>query len=233
MNNLTPFIVGYWIVAISAFLMGSVYFFVLGYQAKAKKERRRIMSLISLMFMFLALSRMFHLIAIVNHGILENVGYGNLSLENELLFTISQIWFYASLIMIIASFERKLELTKHNFYTMLCLFITIYYFIVRYLYVFNKQDQLIHTIEIISSYIMNLIFGIFGVALSLMYLKITISASGDVKRKALMIFIGFVVLILSYVIFILEDFLPDIEIVATASFTFCVISVPFLIYGYR
>ncbi len=218
-----------WIILIIALLLSSVYFLIQHQKAKNDQARLRIMLLIFIMFLSIGLSRLFHLIAILNHGAFV----GAFSLENEFIFTISQVFLVIGLIMIIYSFEKRIQQWKRNYYTILIIIITVIYFIFRHLSIFNKTDTTLSALSKITSYTGNIVLGLFGLYLSLMYLKISVKTAGSVKRKAFLAFTGFFLLLGSYTTFILEDLLVSKELTELISIMFVLFAIPFLIIGYK
>ena len=218
-----------WIILIIALVLSSVYFLIQRLKAKDDPARKRIMLVIFIMFLSIGVSRLFHLIAILNHGSFE----GDFSLENNLIFTISQVFLIIGLIMIIFSFEKRIYQRKRNYYTILITIISVIYFVFRHLSMFNETDTTLSTLAKILSYTGNGILGLFGLYLALMYLKISIKTSGSVKRKAFLAFTGFFLLLGSYTTFILEELLVDTEITYLISIMFVLFSIPFLLFGYK
>ncbi|MHA1149493.1 MAG: hypothetical protein ACTSR8_14760 [Promethearchaeota archaeon] len=234
MSEITIVIYILWIILIISFLISSLYYFILYNKVEDDLARKRITRLVAIFFLFLALSRLFHLLAYVRHGGFENFNAGYLSLEVELLFTLSQIFIFMGMILIIFYFENQLKRDNLKVYTIFNTLICGIYFSIKYTYIFNVNNHALAILEFITSYILNFIIALFGLILSLMYLKISLKTSGVVMRKAFFIFLGFLLLLSSYALAIFEDFVViDIELIYILSFLIALISIPFLIFGYN
>jgi len=230
MDSVSDFIIIFWIISIVVYFISSLYFLIERQNSGEDDVRKRIMTLVFLIVFFIALSRLFHLIVIFRHG-----GYfmADLSLENEIIFTTSQIFLYIGVTTIIFSFERKLKKFEKCYFTILLLILAAIYFIFRHIYIFNKNNDTLIFLDFITGYVMNAGYGIFGLILAFMYLRISLKTSGDVKKKSLFVFLGFILILASYSIFFLEDFLVDPELIALISFSLGIIGIPFLILGYK
>ncbi len=233
MITVIEFIISFWIAIIISLFLSSIYFLNLKRKTNEDIDRRRFMTLIFVMFLFLAISRLFHLISLLRHGSLEGVGVVGFSIENELIFTMSQIFFYLALITLVASFEKRIKHSKNFYYTIILSGLVAIYFVFRHIYIFDKENETLYFIDLLTSYMLNICVGIFSLYLSLMYLKISFKVAGSIRRKAFSIFIGFILLAGSYTAFILEDFAINPEIIAIISSSLLISSIPFLIYGYK
>ena len=218
-----------WIILTISLIISGCYFLILSQKAKDEPDRRRIMFLIFFMFIFMGLSRFFHLITILVNGSF----YAEFGPEAQLYFTISQICLYIGFITIINSFERKIKRWNKTYFTYILIIIAAVYFTFRHIAIFNKGNPDLANLDRISSYALNGALGLFGLYLSSIYLNISLKTSGIVKKKALLVFAGFLLLLASFVVFVLEDFLISKELVGLISFILLMISIPFLILGYR
>ncbi|MHA1292370.1 MAG: hypothetical protein ACTSQJ_06845 [Promethearchaeota archaeon] len=230
MSFISSFIIIYWIILIVSYLMCSFYFFILRYKSGEDEIRSRITTIVCFIFLFIALSRLIHLLVIFRHG---GFFHDDLSVENELLFMVSQILFYSGVITIIFSFERSTKKFEKPYFTILNSIIASLYFIFHGLHILNKSNITLFLIENIISYLLNSIIGILGLVLALTYLRISIKTSGEVMKKAFLVFIGFILLIISYSVFIFEEFLISQNLIAIISFTVGLCGIPFLIFGYK
>lgn len=107
MGSITELVSSLMIILVVTYLICLVYFFILRQKAGEDKIRKRIMTVIAVIFASIALSKLFHLLVIYSHGSVYFVGL--LSFENSILFSLSQIALYIGIIAIIFSFERKIE----------------------------------------------------------------------------------------------------------------------------
>lgn len=230
MDSLLTFIITSWIILIISYLITATYFFYLRHESSYDEDRRKIMLLIGFVFLFIAISRLIHLTVLFLHGDLFKE---ELSLEHDLIFQLSPILFYSGVITILYSFERRIGKREHNYLTILLIVIAIIHFLFVYLYMFNPNIELIYLLEYIVSWVWNIIAVIIFAIVALMYLRISFKTAGEVRKKALLIFIGFVCLMLSYMLFGLEDFGVSRELIGLLSAIFGILTIPFLIYGYK
>jgi hypothetical protein len=229
MSLFTSPIIILWICLIVALLLSSIYFLTLRQRAGYDLDRQRIMLISFIMFLSIGLSRFFHLIAILRQGSFE----GDLSLENEYIFTVSQVFLFIGMATIFFSFEKKIKRWERYYYTIIIIIVSVIYFTFRHLSLFNKTNNTLIILDKITSYTGNIILGLFGLYLSLMYLKISIKTSGSVKKKGIFLFLGFLLVLGSYVAFVLEDLLVIKELTELISLILVFSSIPLLIFGYK
>ena len=98
MNSFDDLYIILWIIIIVIYSICAVLFFILWQKAKEEDQRRRIMFLISFLFLFLGLSRVFDLLAYLNKSE---------PLLSSFLWSINQLFLISGLIVIIFSFEKK------------------------------------------------------------------------------------------------------------------------------
>ncbi len=230
MTDQIAIVIYLWIILDICFFATSFYFFILGRKAKEDKDRRQIALLVCFIFLFIGLSRLFHIIAAVNEGSLTR----EMSFENQFIFLISQIFFYIFNTNIIFYFERKIRRVKNKAYsiTFITIILIITYFIFHFLYIFDRTNELLFTLDTYSSIAMNIFIGILALILAFMYLRISFKTAGEIKKKAFLIFLGFFLLILSYTVNIFEIvFGYELISIIGSIFSFC--AIPSLILGYK
>ena len=215
----TDIIIAIWTLLIVLYFICAIYFFLLQKKAADEKDRRRVLLFAFILFLFMGLSRLFHIISYVNND------------ENITMY-LSQVFLYSTIITIIYSFEKRIIHSTHFFFTILMLIVSILYFIFKTLYLLNQADTILKSLDNTTSLILSLIMAVSVFLLSFMYLKITFQSSGIVRRKSLFVFLGIVLLVFSYGVYLLNKILDDF-LVSIISFTLSIISIPFLILGYK
>ena len=229
MGVFEDFILMSWGVLVIVFFISSIYFLIQKQKAGEDPDRKRIMNLVFIMFLFIGVSRLIHLIAVINHGAF----IGEFNFENELIFSFSELFLYAAIYTIILTFERRIKRTERPYYTITVIFTSIPYVVMRYILLFNQNDTTIDQITLVCSLTMNIVISLFVLALSFMYLKISFKTSGDVRKRSLFVFLGFILLFIGYGVNLLENFGMGRDILAIVSFFLSITSIPFLILGYK
>jgi len=229
MSSYEDFIYLYWIVLVISFFLCAGYFFYQKHKAAEDEDRQRIMMIVLFIYLFLGISRLIHLIANLRHGSFV----GDYSLENDLIFSFSEIFFYFAIFIIVFAFERRIKQSERKLYTIIIIVVTIPFLIMNYVAMFNMDNPVIVFITNTISVIMNIVLVAIVLILSFMYLKISFKTSGEVRRKALFIFLGYFILILGNIINVLEEFGLGKDTIAIIAFTFSLSSIPFLILGYK
>ena len=218
-----------WIILLISLFSCAIFFLILQRRAKEDKIRQNIMRLFFLLFLFFGISRSFHLITYILYGGIPTPF--ELRVEYELIFTLSQIFIFSAIITMIVYFEKRIERLSKHYFTILLIISTIIYFIFRHIHIFDSTNNILFLLDNTTSYIVNGIIGIFWLILSFIYLKVSFSTAGKVRRKSLFVFIGFMLLICSYGIFILDKFInPEINLFISMLLTYG--AIPFIIFGY-
>ena len=218
-----------WVFLLISLFFCAVFFFILQTRAKTDKIRQKIMRLFFLLFLFFGISRTFHLITYILYGG-TSTPY-EIKVEYELIFTLSQIFIFSAIIIMITYFEKRIERLSKHYFTILLIIATIVYFIFRHIHIFDSKNEFLILLDNTTSYIVNGIIGVFWIILSLMYLKVSFSTTGKVRRKSLFVFIGFMLLICSYGIFLLDIVInPEIDLFISMILTYG--AIPFIIFGY-
>ncbi len=218
-----------WMILLISLFSCALFFLIEQRKAKTDKVRQKIMQLFFLLFLFFGISRSFHLITYILYG--GTATPYELKVDIEFIFTISQIFIFSAIVIMILYFEKRIEKLSKHYFTILLIIATCIYFIFRHIYIFDSTNSLLILLDNTTSYIVNGIVGIFWLILSFMYLKMSFSTSGKVRRKSLFIFIGFMLLICSYGIFILDKFInPEINLFISMLLTYG--AIPFIIFGY-
>ena len=222
-------IILYWYILIVSFILTALFFFIQKRKASEDIDRQRIMFIVMCIYLFMGISKLFHIIAIIRQGNF----FEDFSLENDLIFSISEIFFYLAIFTIIFAFERRIKHSEKNPYTIILLLISTPFFILRYIRSFDMSNTSLESITFIASMAMNILLLIFVLLLSFMYLRISLKTSGDVRKKALFVFIGFMFLIASSTITFFEEFGMGKDLIAVITSTCSILSIPFLILGYK
>lgn len=206
-----------WIIIISLYAIGAIIFAIS--RAKADEVlRKRLMTLVTTFFVSLSISRLFHLLSVLN----EN---------DQLLFGINQLFLIIALVFVIFTFENKIENRSRNILTVGLVIAEILYIVFHAINVLNAGNDTYKMLDDVFSLILASMMGIATLSIFYLYFKIAVKSTGIVRRKGLVLSFGIIFLIASYLIFGLSDAFPP-ETVEMASFAMTVIGVPLLIYGF-
>ncbi len=192
-----------WIIAVALFFLFGVLF--LRQSVKYREEPRvKILAFIGLFLVLMGISRIFHPIIFTFS-------------EDLTFFFISQGFFLAAVIMVVFYVERVVFPASH--YIM-----TIIISIAEILFIINS------TLFSIVIGIANTIACIF---LLILYVRLVIQSSGDIRRDAIYIIIWLILFAGIFAVGVLEEFGLTLEQTAfiAAIFAFC--SLPFMIKGFH
>jgi hypothetical protein len=231
MSSVTELVSSLMLILVVTYSICASYFFILRNKSGEEEIRKRIMTVVFVVFLSIALSKLIHIIIIFRHGSVYFAGL--LSFENSVLFTFSQIALYIGIIAIIFSFERRMEKIKRPYGTIISTILAVIYFVFDYLSLFNMENTTLEMIGKMASYIFNGAVYLLAFILAFMYLKVSFKTTGIVKRRSLSVFFGYFLLLISYFVFVLEDLFVDPQLIAVMAFIFGMIPVVFMIYGYR
>jgi len=201
-----------WLALVIISYIVAVYFLILQ-QKEDTDAKRRILFLVFCLFLFMGLSRMFHLLSYINNN-------------EPTLFAINQLFIISGLIVIIFSFEKNIARGSKNILTIALVATEVFYF------VFNVIIINIALISDISQLVLAFTMLVAGVSILLLYLKMYFQATGEMKKKSLLIIIGILFMILSYGVFILIGPIEE-SLISLISFICTMISIPFLLLGYK
>jgi len=210
-----------WSILVCLYFMCALLFFL--FRQKTEKEenqRRRMMFLVSFLFLFLGLSRLFDLLSYLNN-------------MDTTLWAINQLFLISALIVIIFSFEKRITSSSKYILTVALFATEVLYLVFRQLRLMNETDQALNTLSSTFQLILAITMVVAGLSILILYLKIFAQATGQIKTKSLFIIIGILFLILSFGIYLFESLGVNRDLVLLGSFGCSIISIPFLVLGYK
>ncbi|MBD3352507.1 MAG: hypothetical protein GF364_13545 [Candidatus Lokiarchaeota archaeon] len=208
-----------WLIIVGIFLLGTIYFSVL-WKNSDEKLRKRLMKLVTIFFAAVALSRLFHLLSELYDG-------------NEVLFQINQLFLIIALIFVIFTFEDKITQRSQNMLSIGLIIFEIIYIIIHWLYVLYPENEIINAINPIAQLLLAAMMGIAGLSIFFLYIKIALQSTGIVRKKGIMLSIGLLCLISSYLVFGLSMLSIPEQTIGLISFILTLIGMPMLTFGFR
>lgn len=176
-----------------------------------EEKKIKVIIFIGLFLILIGVSRLFHPVVFA-------------FIRIDLMYQIGQLLFAASIIMIVFYVERQIfQASRYVFTISLC--------VCEVLFIFSPLLSPF-IIRDIFTIILSIAMAAASLFVLILYLRVAIKSTGELRRNAIYVVIGIFLLAASYVSYILENFFPR-EIVMILTVTLSFASLPFIMKGFE